>query len=168
MYIWCFLPTPYPLVSLFPFGVSYTPPSTKGPIMCAHVQYVGPGKQATCTRAVRVPLFIRSIEIFALPCIAYFDPQPPSCLSSLVHWSREYSDVASNPTWGSSLSLWKGEKVSHLSWCCCVVLPCLMCLNYLIMYMVCGLALSEMWRVHVHVMYCHLHCTSHWGWDCFV
>ena len=31
--------------------------------------------------------------------------------------------------------LYSREKVSHLSWCCCVALPCLMHLNYINMYM---------------------------------
>ena len=44
-----------------------------------------------------------------------------------------YRDVGLNPTWGSSLFLWKEEKVGCLRWWCCVALLCLLCLNYLIM-----------------------------------
>jgi len=43
-----------------------------------------------------------------------------SCVHSwVVH-------VGSNPTWVSSLFLWKKEKVSRLRWCCCVALLCLL------------------------------------------
>ena len=52
------------------------------------------------------PLFIRWLEILALPCIA-FDPQPLSCLGSLMDRALVWrnSDKGSNPTWGSSLFL---------------------------------------------------------------
>ena len=60
--------------------------------------------------------------------------------------------MGSNPTWGSSLFLQKGEKVSHLRWWCFVALLCLLCLHYLIIHV----------HVHVHV---HVHegvvCTEH-------
>ena len=60
-----------------------------------------------------------------------------SCLGGLVDGALVYSnsDVGSNPNWGSSLLLWKEEKVSHLSWWWCIALLRWMCLNYLIMYL---------------------------------
>ena len=53
-----------------------------------------------------------------------------------IHSRHRYMhrDVGLDPTWGSSLFLWKEEKVGCLRWWCCVALLCLLCLNYLIMF----------------------------------
>lgn len=45
-------------------------------------------------------------------------------------------DTCQSVTWGSSLLLWREEKVNHLVWCHCVAWLFLMCLYYYIIHVV--------------------------------
>ena len=135
-------------ISALPTSLSGEP--AEGPALLRHVRtkrnlHVHVHVMCWCTCVIGVylpwpflhaklefPLFIRGYRDTCLALYCLIRPTTTELPQWIEHWSGECMQWRGFKSHLGQLTF-SEEKVSHLRWCCCVSLHCLMRLNYLIM-----------------------------------